>query len=123
MCRRNLRLGMGGLPGCRISISRLDQHLRQRFFTGLAQHMLLPNPDWPVLASGNYNQWSSAGSVMNGLRDPERYRKEAARFRELAAAATDSRELRDSYLALSIEYERLAQLLSKPAFIGVAGIG
>ncbi|MBV9018833.1 MAG: hypothetical protein JO058_24560 [Alphaproteobacteria bacterium] len=29
----------------------------------------------------------------------------------MAAAITDSAELRDSYLALSIEYERLASLL------------
>jgi hypothetical protein len=46
-------------------------------------------------------------------RDPARYREEAARFRELAAAADDSRELRDSYLALSIQFERLAQLLDR----------
>ena len=49
---------------------------------------------------------------MSNLRDPARYRRQAARFRELAAAATDSRELRDSYLALSLAYERLARILA-----------
>lgn len=50
---------------------------------------------------------------MTDLRDPARYREEAARFRELATASDDSRELRDSYLALSIQFERLAQLLDR----------
>src|ERR1043166_7046846 len=50
---------------------------------------------------------------MTDRRAPARYREEAARFRELAAAADDSRELRDSYLALSIQFERLAQLLER----------
>jgi hypothetical protein len=50
---------------------------------------------------------------MTDLRDPARYRDEAARFRELATASEDSRELRDSYLALSIQFERLAQLLDR----------
>jgi hypothetical protein len=52
---------------------------------------------------------------MTSLRDPRRYREQAAYFRELAATITDSRQLRDSYLALSLEYERLAQILEKSA--------
>jgi hypothetical protein len=52
---------------------------------------------------------------MAGLRDPLRYREDAAHFLELAAAATDSRLLRDSYLALAIEFERLADILEKGA--------
>lgn len=42
---------------------------------------------------------------MSNLRDPARYRRQAALFRELAASATDSRDLRDSYLALSLAYD------------------
>jgi hypothetical protein len=49
------------------------------------------------------------------LRNPHRYREQAARFRELASAASDSTELRDSYLALSLQYERLAVVLEKSA--------
>ena len=52
---------------------------------------------------------------MTSIRDPRRYRREAARFRELAAAATDGTPLRDSYLGLSIKYERLAQILDHGA--------
>jgi hypothetical protein len=52
---------------------------------------------------------------MTSLRDPRRYREQAAHFRELAAAITDGRELRDSYLALSLQYERLARILEKTA--------
>jgi hypothetical protein len=55
---------------------------------------------------------------MTRSRDPNWYRQEAARFRQMAAAAaTDSNELRDSYLALSLEYERLAQILEKAALL------
>ena len=39
---------------------------------------------------------------MAGLRDPFRYREEAAHFLELVQAATDSPKLRDSYLALAL---------------------
>jgi hypothetical protein len=61
---------------------------------------------------------------MNSRRNPQRYREEAARFLKLAEAATDSRELRDSYLALSIEYERLAQILEKSeAAPGIEPVG
>jgi hypothetical protein len=52
---------------------------------------------------------------MNNARDPRRYREEAAHFREMAAAATDSAELRDSYLGLARQYERLASFLEKAA--------
>ena len=58
---------------------------------------------------------------MAGLRDPFRYREEAAHFRQLAASATDSASLRDSYLALAIEFERLANTLEKGAETGVYG--
>jgi hypothetical protein len=57
---------------------------------------------------------------MNRARDPRRYREEAALFRELAAAAVDSAELRDSYLGLALQYERVAQLLEQSA-AAVAG--
>lgn len=40
----------------------------------------------------------------------DRYRQDAVRFRQRAAAITDDR-LRDSYLGLAQEYERLAELL------------
>jgi hypothetical protein len=50
---------------------------------------------------------------MAELRDPFRYHEEAAHFRELAAAATDSRELRDSDLGLALQYERLAGILEE----------
>jgi hypothetical protein len=50
---------------------------------------------------------------MISLRDPRRYRLEAAQFREMAAAVGNTPALRDSYLALSIQYERLAQILEK----------
>jgi hypothetical protein len=50
---------------------------------------------------------------MNSGRDPQRYREEAAAFRKLAEASADSRELRDSYLALALQYERLATILEK----------
>src|ERR1700730_13307310 len=52
---------------------------------------------------------------MTSLRDPRRYREQAAHFRELAAATTDSRALRDHYVSLSLEYERLARILEKTA--------
>ena len=41
------------------------------------------------------------------------YRQEAARLRQKAATVEDSAELRDSYLALAIEYERLTVILEK----------
>jgi hypothetical protein len=50
---------------------------------------------------------------MAGLREPFRYREEAAHFLELAQATTDSCELRDSYLALAPQYERLARILEE----------
>jgi hypothetical protein len=52
---------------------------------------------------------------MTSMRDPRRYREQAARFREMAAAAIDSAELRDGYLALAAQYERLAALLEPAA--------
>jgi hypothetical protein len=48
---------------------------------------------------------------MTDFRDPLWYREEAARLRAKAVAVVDSKELRDSYLALSLEYERLAVVL------------
>jgi hypothetical protein len=50
---------------------------------------------------------------MTNSRDPLWYREEAARLREKAVAVDDSRQLRDSYLALSLEYERLAVILER----------
>jgi hypothetical protein len=47
---------------------------------------------------------------MLNLRDPRRYREDAAHFREMAAATTD-RKLRDSYLGLALQFDRLAHLL------------
>ena len=46
-------------------------------------------------------------------RDLWWYRQEAARLHQKAATVNDSAELRDSYLALAIEYERLAVILEK----------
>ena len=51
---------------------------------------------------------------MLNLRDPRRYRGEAARYRE-KAATTDNPKLRDSYLGLALQYERLAQVLDRSA--------
>ena len=48
---------------------------------------------------------------MTDFRDPLWYREEAARLRAKAMAVVDSKQLRDSYLALSLEYERLAVVL------------
>jgi hypothetical protein len=47
---------------------------------------------------------------VKNIRGPDHYRAEAAHFLELAAAADDAR-LRDSYLGLCIQYERLADVL------------
>ena len=47
------------------------------------------------------------------LRDPNHYRKQAARFLRMADSSSDSPPLRDSYLALAIGYERLADILGK----------
>ena len=50
---------------------------------------------------------------MTDGRDPHRYREEAAHFLELARQVGDSPELRDSYLALALQYERLARILEE----------
>jgi hypothetical protein len=50
---------------------------------------------------------------MTNLRDSLWYREEAARCRAKAVSIDDSRELRASYLALSLEYERLAVILER----------
>jgi len=50
---------------------------------------------------------------MTDRRAAQRYREEAAHFLELAKEIGDSQELRDSYLALALQYERLARLLEK----------
>jgi len=52
---------------------------------------------------------------MRNARDPRWYRAEAARMRLEAARATDNPELRDSFLALSLQYERLVVVLEKSA--------
>ena len=51
---------------------------------------------------------------MPNLRDPRQYREDAAHFREKAAASAD-RRLRDSYLGLALQFERLAKVLDKSA--------
>ena len=48
---------------------------------------------------------------MSERRDYSWYREEARRARERAAAVNNDNKLRDSYLALAREYERLADLL------------
>ena len=53
------------------------------------------------------------GRKMNNTRSPSWYRAEAARLREQAITTVDSTELRDSYLALALQYERLAAILEK----------
>jgi hypothetical protein len=58
---------------------------------------------------------------MTNFRDPLWYREEAARLRAKAVAVDDSRELRDSYLALSLEYERLAVILERANLLAGAG--
>lgn len=54
---------------------------------------------------------SSQCVPMNEHRDGSWYRDEARRTRERAAAVNGDEQLRDSYLALAREYERLAQIL------------
>jgi DICT domain-containing protein len=46
-------------------------------------------------------------------RDFHWYRQEAARFRQKAATANDSPLLRNSYVGLALEYERLAAVLER----------
>ena len=53
------------------------------------------------------------GRKMNNTRSPGWYRAEAARLREQAITTVDSSALRDSYLALALQYERLAAILEK----------
>jgi hypothetical protein len=57
---------------------------------------------------------------MTDFRDPLWYREEAARLRAKAVAVVDSKELRDSYLALSLEYERLAVVLDHAKLLSCA---
>ena len=44
-------------------------------------------------------------------RAAERYHESAASFRQRASAVTDDPQLRDSYLSVAIQYDRLADLL------------
>jgi hypothetical protein len=62
-----------------------------------------------------------AGKMPN-LRSPRHYREDAAHYREKAAATAD-RRLRDSYLGLALQYERLAQVLDKSADRENAAVG
>ena len=48
---------------------------------------------------------------LSHLRDPNRYREQASRFLRMADSSPDSPPLRDSYLALAVAYERLADIL------------
>ena len=59
---------------------------------------------------------------MENSRNPVWYREEAARLRALAEATKDSAELRDSYLALSVEYERLAVVLEQIGVLAREGL-
>jgi hypothetical protein len=52
-----------------------------------------------------------AGLAMNGARGANWYRQEAERLCKRAAAIANDGQLRDSYLALAHEYERLAEIL------------
>ena len=56
---------------------------------------------------------------MNNQRNPDWYRAEAARVRQLAIETVDSAQLRDSYLALSLQYERLAAILEPIREVGI----
>ena len=47
------------------------------------------------------------------LHDYSWYRQEAARLRQRAAEITNDDRLRDSYLDLAREYERLAEILEE----------
>jgi len=48
---------------------------------------------------------------MNSSRDPDWYREQAAHYRDCAAAVTDNHRLRDSYLGLALQHDRLARVL------------
>jgi hypothetical protein len=75
------------------------------------QHMLeTVDRTWPISPNRLFGR---AGKMPN-LRDPRQYREDAAHFRDKAAATTD-RRLRDSYLGLALQFERLAQVLDKSA--------
>ena len=50
---------------------------------------------------------------MSQPHDPRYYSEQAANCRKKAAATTDSAELRESYLALAVNYERLANVLDQ----------
>jgi len=45
--------------------------------------------------------------------DPRWYREEARRLRQRAATVKEDDPLRDSYLRLAAEYEKLAELLER----------
>ena len=48
---------------------------------------------------------------MSARHEPSWYRQEAERLRQRAATVTNDDQLRDSYLGLAREYERLAEIL------------
>jgi hypothetical protein len=50
---------------------------------------------------------------MISLGDPRRYRREAAKLREIVLAIGNTADFRDSSLTLARQYERLAQILEK----------
>jgi len=54
---------------------------------------------------------------MSQPHDPCYYREQAASYRKKAAATTDSAELRESYLALAVSYERLANVLDQRSLL------
>ena len=54
---------------------------------------------------------------MSQPHDPRYYSEQAASYRKKAAATTDSAELRESYLALAVSYERLANVLDQRSLL------
>jgi hypothetical protein len=52
---------------------------------------------------------------MDRTLDPGWYREEAKRLRERAAALANDNQLRDNYLRLALEYDKLADLLENRA--------
>ena len=52
---------------------------------------------------------------MDRTLDPGWYREEAKRLREGAAALANDDQLRDRYLRLALEYDKLADLLENRA--------
>jgi len=66
------------------------------------------------------NSRSPKSAPLARSRAAERYHESAASFRQRASAVTDDPQLRDSYLSVAIQYDRLADLLEgkhRPSFL------